>query len=183
MLKIVSGGQTGADVAGLWIGKIFNIETGGWAPKGFKTLVGDFPQMSTTFGLKEHTHSYRGRTISNIKDSDLTIVCYQKLSAGSKLTINQCKEHNKKCIKFLITENDYSDIVTNESSFSELVNSIRKNQLIGVTTTINVAGNSTQNCDRAFEYTFKMLYSLFTLLGLTPSDSLNNWKQYKDRWE
>jgi len=35
--KIISGGQTGADRAGLVVGKSLGLEIGGTAPKGWKT--------------------------------------------------------------------------------------------------------------------------------------------------
>jgi Circularly permutated YpsA SLOG family len=35
--KIISGGQTGADQAGLRTAKRLGIETGGWMPQGWRT--------------------------------------------------------------------------------------------------------------------------------------------------
>jgi RNA polymerase sigma factor (sigma-70 family) len=43
--KVISGGQTGADQAGLFAAEAFGIETGGWMPKGFLTLAGNSCKM------------------------------------------------------------------------------------------------------------------------------------------
>ena len=51
--KVVSGGQTGADRAGLKAACILGIETGGWAPTGFATANGNDPTLGTKFHLKE----------------------------------------------------------------------------------------------------------------------------------
>ena len=50
--KVVSGGQTGADQAGLRAARAAGIETGGWAPKGWETEEGPAPWLSD-YGLKE----------------------------------------------------------------------------------------------------------------------------------
>jgi len=53
MLKnIVSGGQTGADQAGLRAAKAAGIETGGWAPHGWTTEKGPAPWLAD-YGLAE----------------------------------------------------------------------------------------------------------------------------------
>jgi len=38
--KVISGGQTGADQAGLVAAARFAIPTGGWMPHGFETAEG-----------------------------------------------------------------------------------------------------------------------------------------------
>lgn len=38
--KVISGGQTGADVGGVLAARLHHIKTGGWMPKGWKTLNG-----------------------------------------------------------------------------------------------------------------------------------------------
>jgi len=43
MEKIVSGGQTGADKAGLDVAIKLGIPYGGWVPKGRKTVDGTSP--------------------------------------------------------------------------------------------------------------------------------------------
>ena len=50
--KIESGGQTGADQAGLRAARAERLETGGWAPKGWETEEGPAPWLADS-GLIE----------------------------------------------------------------------------------------------------------------------------------
>jgi len=83
--KIISGGQTGADRAALDVAIKFNIEHGGWIPKGRKTEKGPLPMK---YQLNEmNTSDYRERTKQNIIDSHGTVIISRgKLTGGSKLT-------------------------------------------------------------------------------------------------
>ena len=90
-LKIVSGGQTGADQAGLEFAAEQGLEWGGWVPLGFKNESGTIPARFQP-GLKEMpTDSYRLRTEANVADSDGTVIFYKgTLSPGSALTLRTC---------------------------------------------------------------------------------------------
>lgn len=95
--KVISGGQTGADIAGLMVAKAFGIETGGWMPKGFITQAGPKPEWSEKYNLQEHSSpKYPGRTCKNVEDSDGTIrIAGNFGSAGERLTlraITDCKK-------------------------------------------------------------------------------------------
>lgn len=71
--KIISGGQTGADQGGLRAGKALGLQTGGYAPKGFRTLIGPDTRLRS-YGLKETESSdYPPRTKKNVQSSDGTI--------------------------------------------------------------------------------------------------------------
>jgi len=72
--QVISGGQTGADLAGLIAARDCALKTGGWMPKGFLTLDGPCPELAQQFGLQEHTSSnYPPRTRRNVQMSDATI--------------------------------------------------------------------------------------------------------------
>lgn len=94
--KIISGGQYGADQAGLRVGMDLNLKTGGMAPKGFKTKFGDRPLLAKV-GLKEDSNSsYRPRTEWNVKNSDATMRFAKRFSSpGEILTLNYIKKYNK----------------------------------------------------------------------------------------
>lgn len=49
--KVISGGQDGADQAGLYAAQILSIPTGGWAAKNFMTESGPRPDLAELFGL------------------------------------------------------------------------------------------------------------------------------------
>ena len=72
-MKIISGGQTGADQAGIFVAKDLKIETGGWAPKGWKTSEGPQQKLLESYNLKESEEGYEGRTWENVRDSNATI--------------------------------------------------------------------------------------------------------------
>jgi hypothetical protein len=74
VLKVISGGQRGADLAGLKAAKLFNLPTGGHAPKGYRTLDGARPEYRELYGLEETpTREYPPRTALNVRNSDATI--------------------------------------------------------------------------------------------------------------
>ncbi|MCD4741951.1 MAG: putative molybdenum carrier protein [Desulfobacteraceae bacterium] len=92
--KIISGGQTGADQAALDSAIKFNIEHGGWVPKGRKTENGI---LSGKYKMDEmKTGDYPARTRQNIIDSDATlIIAGGVLTGGSLLTKNLAREMGK----------------------------------------------------------------------------------------
>jgi hypothetical protein len=96
--KIISGGQTGIDRMGLEVGKELGFQTGGVAPKGYRTEKGLDPSLKD-YGLTEHSSSqYDFRTAENIKNSDGTVLFGNAESSGSRLTINLAKNNKKPII-------------------------------------------------------------------------------------
>lgn len=94
--KIISGGQTGADYAGLWAGRALKIETGGTAPRGWITEAGEKEKTLRGLGLVESPHAgYNARTLANVRDADATVVFGNLNSPGTKLTIRLCKTEGK----------------------------------------------------------------------------------------
>ena len=83
--KIISGGQTGADRAGLDFAIEKGLEHGGYVPKGRKAEDG---RIDDRYNLVElSTTSYPARTRRNIEESDGTVIfsLEQLLSGGTKL--------------------------------------------------------------------------------------------------
>lgn len=92
--RIISGGQTGADMGALKAGRDLGIKTGGWAPKGWVTEAGPNPSLRE-YGLVQHSSpNYPPRTRMNCQDSDLTAIFGDIKSTGSKLAISICREDN-----------------------------------------------------------------------------------------
>lgn len=89
--KIISGGQTGADRAGLDAAYFLKIPTGGFCPKGYLTENG-FDISLKKYHLKEmSTKKYDERTIKNVTIGDGTVIfCKidenEIVGDGSKLT-------------------------------------------------------------------------------------------------
>lgn len=83
--KIISGGQTGADVAGLDVAIKHGVPHGGAIPKGRLNEDGALPDR---YNLQEMpTSSYPKRTEKNVVDSDGTVIfTHGELTGGSLLT-------------------------------------------------------------------------------------------------
>lgn len=101
--KVISGGQTGADQAGLIAAHLSGLQTGGTAPSNWYTESGPNPLLQV-LGLTAEG-SYRSRTEQNVKNSDGTVLLTLTMtSPGSILTRNMAKLHNKPFFEFDITE-------------------------------------------------------------------------------
>ncbi len=83
--KIISGGQTGADLAALDFALAHKIAHGGWIPKGRRTENGPLPKKYNL--IETSTPFYPERTEKNILASDGTIIFYwNEFIGGSLLT-------------------------------------------------------------------------------------------------
>lgn len=72
ILTIVSGGQTGADLAALEAAtSLFpSHRTAGYMPKGFDTELGPRPDIADKYGLQESHGGYADRDKQNVDISD-----------------------------------------------------------------------------------------------------------------
>ncbi len=94
--KIISGGQTGADQGALEGAKEAGLFTGGTAPRGWKTETGSQEVLLKSYGLiQSNSPTYRPRTISNIHNSDGTLIFGDPSSPGSALTEKMCRYYNE----------------------------------------------------------------------------------------
>ncbi len=89
--RIISGGQTGADQGALFAARQLGIETGGHAPRGWRTDTGPAPWLAE-FGLSEtYSSAYPSRTRLNVMNSDRTLLFGDMSSRGSKFTLGFCR--------------------------------------------------------------------------------------------
>ena len=94
-IKIISGGQTGADRAALDWAILHCIPHGGWCPKG--RLAEDGP-IARRYRLRETPAAdYATRTEWNVRDADATVIfsIAKKLSGGSRLTAELARRHHR----------------------------------------------------------------------------------------
>ena len=70
--KIISGGQTGVDRAGLVAAMSYCIPFGGWVPKGRLAEDGAVPE--NFYALRECDGGYRERTRANVDSADATLI-------------------------------------------------------------------------------------------------------------
>jgi len=92
--KIISGGQTGADMGGLKAALELGLETGGTAPKGYNTEEGRRLILKTKYGLVAQG-TYAERTYHNVNSSNATVIFGNITSQGTRLTFRYCNELHK----------------------------------------------------------------------------------------
>ncbi len=98
--RIVSGGQTGADMAGLDWAIANGVTHGGWCPKGRKSESGP---IDLVYCLSETpSANYLQRTEWNVRDSDATLIFTMddQLEGGSKRTREFADRHKKPWMHF-----------------------------------------------------------------------------------
>lgn len=98
--RIVSGGQTGADLAalraGLALGYLPGDSLGGWMPRDFRNELGSRPWMKTQYGMREHRSPlYAPRTRQNVIDADVTLIFGDVRRPGSAQTVSYCSGFKK----------------------------------------------------------------------------------------
>lgn len=154
-MKIISGGQTGADKAGLDAAKHCGFETGGWMPKGWIALDGTHPDFAEKYGLQEHKSvGYAPRTKQNVFDSDATLIVSGNFrSPGTILTIKSANQFRKK-----LYTHDYNNPPHNDV---QLISDWIVNNDIRV---LNVAGNSERSFPGIYDYTRSFLIHVFELV-------------------
>lgn len=108
-MKIISGGQIGADIAALRSAYEVGYETGGWMPKGFKTRDGDKPEYAKTYGMTETSDGgYPTRTRLNVEMADVTIRYGNNFNSyGEKLTARLIGELKKPHIDIRVNSSDH----------------------------------------------------------------------------
>ena len=96
--EIISGGQTGADRAGLDWAIANRVSHGGWCPEGRLSEEGPIPDrylLTETPG-----EGYTLRTDWNVRDSDATVIfsIAPQLRGGSALTRDFAKKWHRPCL-------------------------------------------------------------------------------------
>lgn len=96
--RIVSGGQTGADRAGLDWAMANDIPHGGYCPSGRIAEDGTIPDRYRLTELR--SHAYETRTERNTQESDGTIIftISPQLAGGSLFTANCATKHGKRAL-------------------------------------------------------------------------------------
>ena len=83
--KVVSGGQSGVDRAGLDAARDLGIPSGGWCPKGRRAEDGRIPRRYRL--VETPSGNYVQRTEWNVRDSDGTLIVNRgRLDGGTLLT-------------------------------------------------------------------------------------------------
>ena len=104
--KIISGGQTGADRAGLDVALARSIPAGGWCPAGRRAEDGVIPAH---YPLTETTSAIHAvRTRGNVRTGDATLVFnLGELDGGTLLTASYAAGRGKPCLLVQLDEPDH----------------------------------------------------------------------------
>lgn len=140
--KIIAGGQTGADQAGLDWAIAHGVAHGGWCPKGRRSEDGSIDDRNN---LQETPNSnYLERTEWNVRDSDATVIftLEEKLDGGSKKTAELAKRLGKPVLHLRPRVNP-----------NHLVRFLNRYQV----TILNIAGKRETSAPGIGEYVLKVL--------------------------
>ena len=95
--KVISGGQTGVDRAGLDAAFTAGFPIGGYCPKGRRAEDGIIPEQYPLIELESPESYYR--TEKNVLESDGTLILNKGiLSEGTKLTKDFTVQYGKPCL-------------------------------------------------------------------------------------
>lgn len=148
-MKIISGGQTGADQAALDAAIALNLPYGGWVPKGRKTEIGPLPAH---YRMQEMPSArYRDRTERNIISSDATLICsFGPLSGGSALTEALAIRHDRPFLHI-----DFAQTSAEKASqlMQQWLDTIHPD-------TLNVAGSRASHEPRIYQAVYDLLYTI-----------------------
>lgn len=148
-MKIISGGQTGADLAALDAAIALGMPHGGWLPRGRKTEAGP---LSSRYRLQENdSPRYRDRTERNILAADATLICsHGPLSGGSALTEALAIRHDR---PFLHIDFVHSPLTSATSLVQGWLDTIHP-------AVLNVAGPRASSDPQIYGAVFTLLTSL-----------------------
>ncbi|WP_232008909.1 putative molybdenum carrier protein [Geobacter sulfurreducens] len=150
--KVISGGQTGVDRAGLDAAMRAGIPVGGYCPKGRKSEDGTIPDI---YPLEElATTQYYVRTEKNVIVSDGTLIFNKgTLSQGTKLTYDCATKHLKPC---LIVQLDAEQMIEP----SQVIRWIQGQQI----SILNIAGPKESKCPGIYANSYAYLENIFMML-------------------
>lgn len=155
LAMVISGGQCGADRAGVEAAADFGIRTGGTVPKGWRTHFGSDPSLANFNMVEDLSFEYPPRTKKNVIHSTGTVIfASNPNSPGCTLTKKLAFQSKKPCITFiLVGEFEVIDYAT------QLTNWIETNKIV----TLNVAGNRDKQKNNSFHHdmTYMILNQVF----------------------
>ncbi len=109
-LKIISGGQTGVDRAGLDAAIELGLLYGGMIPKGRMAEDGMVPLKYTM--TESDNPTYEHRTEQNVLNSDATLILsYLPMNGGTLMTKVHCDKHRKPYMVFNLKNHPKSEIL------------------------------------------------------------------------
>lgn len=156
-MKIISGGQTGADLGGVDAAIACGVPYGGMIPSGRRYELGAIPDNYTEF-VESDSYNYLVRTEQNVKDSDVTLVfSTTPVQGGTKRTIQFARKHNVPYFVFSynLTGTLLEDTV--ETKYAEVLKALLE---FDSDVVINVAGSRESKCEGIHKFTKDIITKL-----------------------
>ena len=152
--KVISGGQTGADRAGLDFAIETDLEHGGYVPRGRKAEDGRIDDRYNLFELS--TSSYPARTRRNIEESDGTVIfsLNLRLSGGTKLTLDLANKLGKPVLHIYDTRKER---ISNPDSLRLEIQALTDFLCSNKIEILNVAGPRESKEPGVYDWTLTML--------------------------
>jgi len=146
IIKIISGGQTGADQAALDAAVVTGTPHGGWVPEGRTTERGP---LSQKYAVEEMIGcGYSERTEKNVVESDGTvIITHGKLTGGSEYTLAMARKHKRPCIHIDLNNKRMSD------GAESILAWLRKHMI----QVLNVAGTRASKDEKIYRAVFNLM--------------------------
>jgi hypothetical protein len=150
-MKIISGGQTGVDQAGLDAAIDLNMDYGGSIPKGRLTENGPLDAKYDRMTELESA-DYSERTEQNVKDACATLIfTVGEASGGTALTIEFANQHNKPYLLVDLKEKNDVKITKEVKAWLKDINP----------NILNIAGPRESKAKGIYDRTFYILKKIF----------------------
>lgn len=163
IVRIISGGQTGADQGGLEAAFECKIPTGGYINHGWRTEDGNAKEKLEKYNLEEiRSTDYRARTKMNVQASDGTLIVGLLLRrSGTALTGSICQEEKKPCFYM---QYDVRKNMVDSAMVGQFLDWVRLNNIL----ILNVAGNRESRNPGIQKYVRDFLIVCLKLQSLEP---------------
>jgi len=150
--KIISGDQSGVEIAALDVALKLDIPHAGWTYKRKRAKDGVLPEHYNLNTLD--VPSYHDRLEKNIMDSDGTVILtHGKLIIGLKIIKDLANKNNKPCL--------YVDLT--ECSLNHAVSSIRKWVINNEIETVYFTGSKAVGESKIYEETARIIEGIYRI--------------------
>ena len=154
--QIISGGQTGADIAAIDAAIFFGCPYGGMLPKD-RICENGIVSLSYTNFDEAKVNGYLYRTQQNVKNSDGALLfCAGKPTGVTKRTIDFAKQHNKPYFVIDINQ-DSAGFGINTGSIIPVIKEFIKNNGIRI---LNVAGSRESKTPGIYKFVYRIILRL-----------------------
>lgn len=163
--KVISGGQIGADMAGVHAAERCGLQTGGWMPKGYKTIEGHHAEHVVKLYnfYQTDTEDYPPRTELNVQQSDATIrFAYNYNSPGERLTQRLVGKYKKPSKDIFLSLGPPAHILYMRP-IEELIEITADWLIDNEVKTLNVAGNANRVIE---DIVFDFLFNVFKFVKM-----------------